>query len=57
MLFGFIWFDCTVKGMWIRISKEQFIYNSDIYNEVTSVGYIAKTYDVDAIMAAQYDLQ
>ena len=54
--------DDNLKDDWISpkcplISKEEFICNSQIYNEVASVEYIAKTYDIDAIMAAQYDLQ
>ena len=54
--------DEDLKDDWISpkcplISEEEFICNSQIYNEVTSVEYIAKTYDVDTIMAAQCDLQ
>lgn len=54
--------DEDLKDNWISpkcplISEEEFICNSQIYDEVTSVEYIAKTYDVDAIMVAQYDLQ
>lgn len=50
--------DEDLKENWISpkcplISEEEFIYNSDIYEEVTSINYIAKTYDVDAIMEAQ----
>lgn len=47
-----------LKENWISpkcplISEEEFIYNSEIYEEVTSIDYIAETYDVDAIMEAQ----
>lgn len=54
--------DEDLKDNWISpkcplINEEEFIYNSDIYNKVTSVEYIAKTYEIDAIMAIQYDLQ
>ena len=35
------------------ISEEEFICNSEIYEEVTDIGYVASHYDVDAIMEAQ----
>lgn len=35
------------------IDEEEYICNSEIYEEVTDIGYIAKHYDVDAILNAQ----
>ena len=54
--------DEDLKENWISskcplISEEDFIYSSEIYNEETSIEYIARIYDVDAIMAAQHNLQ
>lgn len=50
--------DKDLKDGWISpkcplISEEDFINDSEIMEEVTSIDYIAKHYDVDAIMEAQ----
>lgn len=35
------------------VSEEDFIYESDIYDEVTDLSYIATHYDIDAIYEAR----
>ena len=47
-----------LKDGWISpkcplVDEEEYICNSEIYKEVTDIGYIAKHYDVDAILDAQ----
>ena len=47
-----------LKEGWISpkcplVDEEEFICNSEIYEEVTDIGYIAENYDIDAIMEAQ----
>ena len=47
--------DKTLKKILLcpLITEEELIYNSEIYKEVTSIEYVAKHYDADAIMEAQ----
>lgn len=47
-----------LKDGWISpkcpiVDEEEYICNSEIYKESTSIEYIAKNYDVDAILDAQ----
>lgn len=50
-----------LKENWISpkcplIDEEEFICNSEIYNYVTDINYIANHYDIDAILEAQGSL-
>lgn len=47
-----------LKDGWISpkyplVDEEEYICNSEIYEEVTDIRYIAKHYDVDAVLNAQ----